>query len=468
MTAGSTPEMPESASPETPSRVQWPSELNDVFRCARQYAYIDEHEIIDRAEKIVNELLAADARREPSRAPRNESDDANDAARWRWFRDNLLSAEDDSAEGGQYLFIHDMSPATDVTFAPGFDNTVDSLVDLAIQKRSGASPVSGDDSGARWSFARKCVQAGYYLRDQYAADAPSYEAASAEMDSVASACADATPVRSEPASATMPDAKDRALIAYDASVAERHVAEAGGWDAINATNERNAERIADLIGSDDPEIIPTVIDIATFATIWLRDAIAECRASRSSLPGAPSGDAPSIDKKARREVEHQLTEILSAEMQSAWDDFTTDTGCYPDDFTVMPGRQLAARFGASNFVRFVASGLLANHPALASSLRSPASPGAEPASTTGAGENIKSLREFDEKYLPELHARNEAAGTYDKVGNDFIQTCETCGGIRFSDYSLAPAFPSPGMKKLCTCRVVGSPGEYDKEGGKDG
>jgi hypothetical protein len=52
-------------------------------------------------------------------------------------------------------------------------------------------------------------------------------------------------------------------------------------------------------------------------------------------------------------------EMMGEALQTAWDDYTTDTGCYPDDFTVTGGRSghtLSADF-RSNFVRSAAEWL---------------------------------------------------------------------------------------------------------------
>ena len=50
----------------------------------------------------------------------------------------------------------------------------------------------------------------------------------------------------------------------------------------------------------------------------------------------------------------QLRDLLVKAMQDAWDDFVTDTGCYPDCIEKHPRGRIAANFDSSNFALFVA------------------------------------------------------------------------------------------------------------------
>ena len=70
------------------------------------------------------------------RALLSEKDE--DAKRWRYFRE-FMTVEDDQPSGGQYLFIWD--DKIEATFAPGFENTVDSLVDQRIAQDAAAALV---------------------------------------------------------------------------------------------------------------------------------------------------------------------------------------------------------------------------------------------------------------------------------------------------------------------------------------
>lgn len=49
-----------------------------------------------------------------------------------------------------------------------------------------------------------------------------------------------------------------------------------------------------------------------------------------------------------------LHEAVAEALQLAWDDFVTDTGCFPDCFTLGSNRTLYADFDRGNFARLVA------------------------------------------------------------------------------------------------------------------
>lgn len=57
----------------------------------------------------------------------------------------------------------------------------------------------------------------------------------------------------------------------------------------------------------------------------------------------------------------QLRAAVADALQSAWDDFVGDTGCFPDCFSLLNARsntQMTADFGKGNFARMVADWLL--------------------------------------------------------------------------------------------------------------
>ena len=57
------------------------------------------------------------------------------------------------------------------------------------------------------------------------------------------------------------------------------------------------------------------------------------------------------------ERRHPTRDELAEAMQSAWEDFVGDTGCWPDCLTLHSGPMLSANFGVGNFAEMVASWL---------------------------------------------------------------------------------------------------------------
>lgn len=116
----------------------------------------------------------------------------------------------------------------------------------------------------------------------------------------------------------------------------------------------------------------------------MRLAIETALADSLRAGGTEAGE-PKLDTHERRELEFRFSEWVAKALNQAWDDFTADTGCFPECLKVSKDRRgvyVEADFRSSNFALYAAGWLLGNHPELVPVIRTASSPSEAPTSTT--------------------------------------------------------------------------------------